>query len=185
MKFCAACGSSVERRVPAGDDRTRDVCVACGTVFYRNPKIVAGAIPLWGEQVLMCRRAIEPREGYWTLPAGFMELGESTAAAATRETLEEACAEIEIDALFAYIDIPRISQVYVIYRAHLAEPRFAPGRESHEVRLFDESAIPWREIAFPSIDLALRRFFADRAAGHYRLHTETIERSLGGAGKSA
>ncbi len=176
MRYCPRCAGAIERRVPPGDDRPREVCAGCGEVFYRNPKIVAGAIPEWRGRVLLCRRAIEPREGYWTLPAGYMELGETTAEAAARETREEACAEVEILGLFAYLDIPRVSQVYVMYRARLLAPEYRAGHESLEARLFAEPEIPWPQIAFPSIRLTLERYFADRAAGAFAVHSEVIRR---------
>ena len=176
MRYCPRCAAAIERRVPAGDDRAREVCSGCGEIYYRNPKIVAGAIPEWDGRVLLCRRAIEPREGYWTLPAGYMELGETTVEAAIRETREEACAEVEGLELFAYLDIPRVSQVYVMYRARLLAAEFRAGHESHEVRLFAEPEIPWQRLAFPSIHLTLKYYFADRAAGAYAVHSEVIER---------
>ena len=121
MKFCSQCAAPVTSRIPPGDDRPRHVCDSCGTIFYSNPKIVAGCIPVWQEQLLLCRRAIEPRSGLWTLPAGFMENGESTAQAALRETLEEANARVEMGKLFAYLNIPALNQVYVIFLARLLD----------------------------------------------------------------
>lgn len=179
MRFCSSCGAPIERKVPEGEDRSRDVCTACGEIFYRNPKVVAGAIPEWRGEILFCRRAIGPREGFWTLPAGFMEMRETTAAAAARETLEEANARIVDPALYCYFDIPRISQVYVMFRARLAEPRFSPGYESLETRLFEIAEIPWDELAFPAIELTLRRYVTDLEAGHFVVHNETIDRMPG------
>jgi ADP-ribose pyrophosphatase YjhB (NUDIX family) len=143
------------RRVPAGDTHERDVCDHCGFIAYENPKLVAGAVVGHEGHILLCRRAIEPRIGYWTLPAGYMELNETTAQAATREAREEACADIRIDALLAVYSIPRISQVQIIYRATLVDPSISAGDESLEVALFDWSDIPWSEIAFPSVHWAL------------------------------
>jgi len=176
MNFCSQCGSPVTSRVPPGDDRRRHVCDSCGTIFYSNPKIIAGCIPQWGEQVLLCRRAIEPRTGLWTLPAGFMENGESTAQAAARETLEEANARVEMGNLFAYLNIPAINQVYVIFLARLLDIDFSAGAESLEVRLFDEHEVPWEEIAFPSIERALRLYYQDRRRHSFGTHMADIER---------
>ena len=152
------------------------MCDACGTIFYSNPKIVAGCIPQWDQQLLLCRRAIEPRSGLWTLPAGFMENGESTAEAAARETLEEANARVEMGKLFAYLNIPSLSQVYVIFLARLMDLDFSAGAESLEVRLFHEHEIPWDEIAFPSIERALRLYFQDRSGEGFGTHMADIER---------
>jgi ADP-ribose pyrophosphatase YjhB (NUDIX family) len=171
LNFCSACGGLVAHRVPPGDSLPRGICDACGTIHYRNPRLVVGALPEWGDQVLLCKRAIEPRLGKWTLPAGFMENGESVAAAAARETREEACARIELGPMFTMISVPYISQVHVIYRARLLDLDFAPGEESLDVRLFREDEIPWDEIAFRTISQSLRHFFADRKAGHFGVHT--------------
>jgi len=176
MNFCSQCGSPVTSRIPPGDDRARYVCDSCGTIFYSNPKIVAGCIPQWDEQLLLCRRAIEPRRGLWTLPAGFMEDGESTAQAAARETLEEANARVEMGDLFAYLNIPALNQVYVIFLARLLDLDFSAGAESLEVRLFREHEIPWKEIAFPSIERALRLYFHDRGGDSFGMHMADIER---------
>ncbi len=144
--------------VPEGDNRERMVCPDCGFINYENPKIVVGAVCLWQERFLLCRRAINPRRGYWTLPAGFLELQESTPAGAMREAWEEAQARIAIDGLLAIYDIPRISQVQIIYRAHLETPDFAAGPESLEVKLFAWEEIPWEELAFPSVRWALDHY---------------------------
>ena len=176
MNYCSQCGSPVTSRIPPGDDRPRHMCDACGTIFYSNPKIVAGCIPQWGEQLLLCRRAIEPRSGLWTLPAGFMENGESTAEAAARETLEEANARVEMGPLFAYLNIPALSQVYVIFLARLMDLDFSAGAESLEVRLFHEHEIPWQELAFPSIERALRFYFEDRRGEGFGTHMADVER---------
>jgi ADP-ribose pyrophosphatase YjhB (NUDIX family) len=147
-------GPSV-RQIPEGDNRERMICADCGYILYDNPKIVVGAVVRWGEQVLLCRRAINPRRNFWTLPAGYLELHESTSAGAEREVWEEACARIQIEGLLAIYDIPRISQVQLIYRARLAEEKFAAGEESLEVALFGWDEIPWDELAFPSVRWAL------------------------------
>ena len=144
--------------IPEGDNRERMVCPDCGFINYENPKVVVGAVCLWQERFLLCRRAINPRRGYWTLPAGFLELNEATAAGAIREAWEEAQAKITIDGLLAIYDIPRISQVQLIYRAHLEAPEFAAGPESLEVKLFGWEEIPWEELAFPSVHWALHHY---------------------------
>jgi ADP-ribose pyrophosphatase YjhB (NUDIX family) len=153
--------------VPEGDNRERMVCPDCGFINYENPKIVVGAVCLWQEQFLLCRRAINPRRGYWTLPAGYLELNESTLAGAMREAWEEAEARITIDGLLAVYDIPRISQVQIIYRAHLNAPEFAAGAESLEVKLFAWDEIPWDELAFPSVRWALDHYRESTASGDF------------------
>lgn len=170
MKFCSQCGSTLAFRIPLGDTLARHVCDACHTIHYINPKIVVGAIPEWDDRILLCRRAIEPRHGYWTLPAGFMENRETTADAAVRETLEEACARIAVGDMFTLINVPHISQVHIVYRARLLDLDFAPGEESLEVALFAEQDIPWQEIAFRTITLSLEHYFADRRAGRFGFH---------------
>jgi ADP-ribose pyrophosphatase YjhB (NUDIX family) len=145
----------IVRRIPEGDDRERLTCPDCGYIAYENPHIVAGAVVSVGEQILLCRRAIEPRKGFWTLPAGFLELHETPEEGAAREAWEEARARIAIDALLGVYSVPRISQVQLIYRATLAEPGFAAGPESLEVALFDWDEIPWADLAFPSVRWAL------------------------------
>lgn len=178
MKFCSVCGHEVIARIPQGDNRERFVCDHCGTIHYQNPRNVVGTVPVWGEQVLLCRRAIEPRYGFWTLPAGFMEMGETTAEAAARETLEEAGARVEVQNLFTLLNVPHVHQVHLFYLARLVDPAYEAGEESLEVKLFDEADIPWDEIAFPTVSQTLRFFFADRAAGDYGVHTGDIFRSL-------
>ncbi|PRF92392.1 NUDIX domain-containing protein [Burkholderia multivorans] len=178
MKFCSVCGHEVIARIPQGDNRERFVCDHCGTIHYQNPRNVVGTVPVWGEQVLLCRRAIEPRYGFWTLPAGFMEMGETTAEAAARETLEEAGARVEVQNLFTLLNVPHVHQVHLFYLARLVDPEFEAGEESLEVKLFDEADIPWDEIAFPTVSQTLRFFFADRATGDYGVHTGDIFRSL-------
>lgn len=174
MKYCSNCGATVAFRVPPGDSLPRHVCDQCGSIHYVNPKMVVGAIPEWEDRILLCRRAIEPRLGLWTLPAGFMENEETTAEAAARETLEEACARIEVGDLFTLIDVPQISQVHMLYRARLLDLDFRPGVESLEVALFAEDEIPWQEIAFRSVALTLRHYFEDRRHGGWRFHTGQV-----------
>lgn len=171
MKFCSQCGHAVVQRIPDGDSRLRYVCEHCQTIHYQNPNIVAGCLPVWGDQVLLCRRAIEPRSGFWTLPAGFMENGETVQQAAQRESIEEACATLHGLQLYMLIDVPHINQVHVFYRAALATLDFAPGIESLEVRLFDEGDVPWSELAFATVRRTLECFFADRQRQAFPIHT--------------
>lgn len=174
MKFCSFCGAGVELRVPEGDNLPRYVCEACQTIHYQNPKIVTGCIPEWEDQILLCKRAIEPRIGLWTLPAGFMENRETTLQAAMRETREEANAEVEITELYALFNIPHISQVYLIFRARLLNLEFSPGAESLDVQLFREDQIPWEELAFPVVAETLKRYFNDRNKDDYQLQVGDI-----------
>ena len=178
MKFCSTCGQPVELRVPPGDNLPRAVCTVCGTVHYKNPLVVVGCVPEWQGRILLCRRAIEPRLGFWTIPAGFLENGESLSAAAAREALEEACAHVEIGSLLAVVNVLHAHQVHVMFRARLRDGVFAAGSESLEVALYEESEIPWAEIAFPSGTYALRRFLDDRRQGREGLHMTDIERAL-------
>jgi ADP-ribose pyrophosphatase YjhB (NUDIX family) len=175
MKFCSNCGAGVSRRVPPGDSLPRTVCDACGSIHYVNPKMVLGTIPAWEDRVLLCRRAIEPRYGYWTLPAGFMEVGETAGEAAARETLEEAGARIELQAPFSMISVPYVNQVHVFYRARLLDLEFKPGVESLEVALFEEAKLPWKDIAFRTVGLTLKHWFADRTRDAFGFHAEDIK----------
>lgn len=165
-------GPSV-RKVPQGDDRERLVCPDCGYIQYDNPKIIVGAIFEWGNKVLLCKRAIAPREGYWTFPAGFMELNETVAEGAKREVWEEAKAQVEIKDLFGIYNIPHIGQVYMLYRAEMLSPEFAPGPESSDVRLFDWPDVPWKELAFPSIKWAMKEYLEikNQPAGSVRTNS--------------
>lgn len=177
MKFCSHCGSSqLDFRVPDGDTLTRYVCTACATIHYQNPKVVVGCLPEWGQQVLLCKRAIEPRLGLWTLPAGFLENGETLVAGALRETTEEAGARVDIGALYTMISLPHISQVYVMFRARLLDLDFAPGPESLEVSLFDEEDIPWDQLAFRTISRTLRNYYLDRKRGEFPVHVSALEK---------
>lgn len=168
MKFCSVCGAPVELRLPPDDNRTRHVCTACGEIHYQNPKLIVGAIPEWKDKILLCRRAIEPRHGLWTLPAGFMENGETTVEAAARETLEEANAQVDIGELYSMYNIPYINQVHLLFRARLLNLDFSPGVESLEVQLFAEEDIPWDTLAFRPVRFTLQHYFADRKAGSFR-----------------
>lgn len=171
MKFCSACGHPVEFRIPPGDQLPRHVCDHCGTIHYHNPRIIAGCVPEAADgRVLMCRRAIEPRLGYWTFPAGFLELGETSAQGAARETLEESQALVEIDDLFAVIAVPYVSQVYMLHRGRMLNDHHGVTHESSETRLMREDEIPWGEIAFPTVYHGLKFFFEDRARGVRDFH---------------
>jgi len=174
MNFCSNCGAKVVLRVPPGDSLPRHVCDSCATIHYRNPLMVVGTIPEWDGRILLCRRAIEPRMGFWTLPAGFMELGETTAQAALRETLEEARARVELGDVFSLLSVPHVNQVHLFYRARLVEHEFAAGEETLEARLFGESEIPWEAVAFRTVSTTLRRFFSDRKEGRFRMHAGEI-----------
>ncbi|HVT35131.1 MAG TPA: NUDIX hydrolase [Nevskiaceae bacterium] len=172
MKYCADCGQPVEVRQPPGDHLPRHMCPACGAIHYRNPKLIVGVVPEWQDgRVLMCRRAIEPRLGLWTFPAGFMELGETSAQGAAREAFEEAGAEVESGSLLCVINVPYVNQVYLIHRGKLLAEKFHPTPESSEVCLMREDEIPWDEIAFPTIYRGLKYFFEDRASGSQGVHT--------------
>ena len=174
INFCPSCGATVELRCPDDDNRPRHICVACGMIHYQNPKMVIGSIPEWEDKILLCRRAIEPRHGLWTLPGGFMENGETTAEAAIRETLEEANARIAIGDLYSMYSLSYIDQVHLLFRAELLDMNFAPGPESLEVRLFTEAEIPWNEIAFRPVKFSLEHYFADRREGQFCFHMGEI-----------
>ena len=175
IKHCKNCGVAVVYRVPDdGDTKPRAVCPACTTIHYENPLNVVGTVPYWEDKVLLCKRNIEPRWGKWTLPAGFMELGETTAQGAARETHEEAGAHIEMEGLFTIINVARVGQVHMFYRARLLSDQFAPGIETLEARLYAEHEIPWEELAFKTVHQTLEQFFADRRAGHFKIHDLNI-----------
>jgi ADP-ribose pyrophosphatase YjhB (NUDIX family) len=170
MKFCSQCGAPVERRVPSGEDRERFVCGTCGAIHYENPRMVVGCIVEEGDRVLLCKRAIEPRHGYWTVPAGFLELGESTVQGAVRETHEEAGARVQVIAPYVHFDVPHIGQAYVLYRARLLGPEMSAGTESLEVKLVTHAQIPWSELAFPVVRTGLELHREDSQRGQFRMH---------------
>ena len=178
MNYCSHCGAVVTLRIPPGDNLPRHICDACQTIHYQNPKMVVGCLPEWEDRILLCRRAIEPRYGLWTLPAGFMENGETTMQAAARETREEANAEVEIGNLYSLYSLPHINQVYMIFRSRLLNTDYSPGIESLETRLFSEGDMPWDTLAFPVVRQTLEDFFSDRRAGHYHLHQGVVAQSL-------
>ncbi|HEU0196587.1 MAG TPA: NUDIX hydrolase [Nevskiaceae bacterium] len=171
MKFCSQCGHPMQRRIPDGDHFEREVCDHCGYIQYYNPKVIVGCIPVWQQRIVMCRRSIEPRLGYWTFPAGFMELHETAAEGAAREAAEESGVPVTVDDLLAVIDLPHVGQIYMLYRGRAQSAAVHPTDETSEVRLMTEAEIPWDRIAFPTISHGLKFFFADRAAGHYSIHT--------------
>ena len=171
IQHCKACGASVRYRLPDdGDTKERAVCTACHTVHYENPLNVVGTVPVWGDKVLLCKRNIEPRFGKWTLPAGFMELGETVAQGAARETTEEAGAQFELLELFSMMNVVRVGQVHFFYRARLTSDTFNPGHETIEARLFAQHEIPWDEIAFRTVKETLQHYFADAQTQQFKLH---------------
>ena len=176
MNFCSNCAAPVSLKVPVGDTLPRYVCDACNTIHYQNPRMVVGCIPEWEDRILLCRRAIEPRYGLWTVPAGFMENGETTLQGAARETLEEANARVDVVQLYALYNIPHINQVYILFRARLLDTEFSAGAETLETQLFVEDEIPWEQLAFATVRNTLTHYFADRKKGEYKFHMGTIER---------
>ena len=179
MKFCSNCGHEVVVTIPPGDNLPRFVCEACGTIHYQNPRLVVGCVAEWQGRLLLCRRAIDPRKGFWTLPAGFMENGETTGQAAARETAEEALAEVEGLEPFALVNVPHVDQVHLMFRARLKDGKHAPGTESLETVLAEERDIPWGEIAFPSVRYTLERYLEDRRGGRFGFHITTWEKPAG------
>ena len=174
IKHCRACGSPVDYQQPPDDNRDRAMCPACGEIHYENPLNVVGTVPAWGDQVLLCLRNIEPRRGCWTLPAGFMELGESTAQGALRETEEEAGARVELQGLFTVFNVVRVGQVHLYYRARMLDTSLAPGPETIEARLFTEAEIPWEQLAFRTVRKTLEHYFSDLRAGHFAVHAGDV-----------
>jgi ADP-ribose pyrophosphatase YjhB (NUDIX family) len=178
MNYCNQCGAPVSLKVPEGDNLPRFVCGSCQSIHYVNPKIVVGCIPEWEDQILLCRRAIEPRTGFWTFPAGFMETGEHAEEAAVRETLEETQAEVDLTALYAVFSLPHVSQVYVVFRGQLRRPVFGTSFESLEVQLFRSDKIPWDSLAFPVIHETLVRYADDLRQGRFQVHVGVVSKKL-------
>ncbi len=174
IQHCRVCGAATRYQIPADDNRERAVCSACGEIHYENPINVVGTLPVWEDRVLLCRRAIEPRHGLWTLPAGFQELGESVAEGALRETDEEAGAQVELEGLFTVLNVVRAGQLHLFYRARMLDTRLAPGPETLQAQLFREHEIPWEQIAFRTVRQTLEHFFADRQRGSYAVHVGDI-----------
>jgi ADP-ribose pyrophosphatase YjhB (NUDIX family) len=173
MKYCTECGQTLEWKTPAGDNLERLVCTSCAAVHYQNPRIITGCVAQWQGRVLLCRRAIEPRTGSWTVPAGYMENGESMEQAALREAREETGADIRLDALYSVFDIQAINQVYIIYRGVMRSPHIAAGVECSEVRLFEPAEIPWNELFYPAMGEMLERYQSDLVRGRFTLYTGT------------
>ena len=168
MKFCSLCGSnSIDFKIPDGDNRPRHVCNNCQQIFYENPRVICGALPIWQDKILLCRRAIDPRRGFWTLPAGFMENGETTAQAAMRETLEEAQATLKIEDLYTIFNLPHISQVYFFYRGLVIDGKHNAGQESLETALVNPENIPWDDLAFPTIEQTLKLYLQDKPSQRF------------------
>ena len=176
MKFCTSCGSSVTLQIPVGDDRERFVCTVCELIHYTNPRVIVGCVPIFEGKVLLCKRAIEPRKNYWTLPAGFMENGETTPQGAARETWEEARGRVSNLDLYRVFDVPYINQVYMFYRCDLDNGEFGVGPESLETVLCEQQDIPWDEIAFPVVYETLKEYFVDAEAGRFPIRVSAIER---------
>jgi len=189
MNYCSHCGAPVVLRIPEGDTLPRHVCPSCGTVHYQNPKVVVGCLVEWNNRVLLCRRAIDPRRGYWTLPAGFLENRETTLQGAVRETLEEAQAQVTDAALFSLLNVSHINQIHIFYRARLVDGAFAAGHETLEADLFAEGDIRWQELAFPTVLFTLERYYQDRRNRRFGVHIEDISadawRKLGLTGGGA
>ena len=176
MKFCTSCGSTVTLRIPAGDDRERFICTSCEQIHYTNPRVIVGCVPVYEGRVLLCKGAIEPRKDYWTLPAGFMENGETTPEGAARETWEEARARVSNLQLYRVFDVPSISQVYMFYRCDLDDGVYGVGPESLETGLYSQADIPWDQIAFPVVHETLEQFFIDASRDHFPVRVSTVER---------
>ena len=178
MNYCTNCGGLLLLEVPAGDDRPRHCCRVCGLIHYRNPKMVVGCIPEWKDKILLCLRAIEPRAGLWTLPAGYLENHETVSEGARREVMEEACARVHDLQPYGLYNIPHISQVYFFFRAQLENSNFEPTHESRDVRLFEEKEIPWGQLAFPVVEKMLKRYFQDRRGESFPFHIDSITRKI-------
>ncbi len=174
VKFCCHCGAKTRQEIPEGDNRLRAVCSECEFIHYENPKIITGCLPIFEDKVLLCKRAIEPRLGFWTLPAGFMENGETLQEGAQRESWEEACANLEKLELYTVFNLPSINQVYMLFKAELLDGAHAPGEESSDTELYLEENIPWEDLAFPTIKKTLQHYFEDRKTGHFPLRIEDL-----------
>lgn len=175
IRYCLLCGATANFAIPSGDALPRHICTACGYIHYENPRIVVGCVAVWEEKILLCRRAIEPRLGYWTLPAGFMENNETASQGAFRETLEESGAHVIVDAPFCMVSIAHINQVHLFYRGRLSSPAFAAGEESLEVALLNADAIPWGDLAFRSVSICLKHYLSDRSKNSFGFHEENLE----------
>lgn len=170
INYCTQCANPLARIIPPDDNRVRDVCLQCGSVHYQNPRNVVGVVPIWGDKILLCKRAIEPRYNTWTLPAGFMELKESTAEGAMREADEEAGAHLELGELFTVIDVPEAGQVHLYYLATVTSPELNPGPESLDAKFFALDEIPWDNLSFKTVSTTIEHYLADRQKGHFSVH---------------
>ncbi len=176
MNFCSDCGSKLEKRIPEGDNLERDCCTQCDAIHYSNPKVIVGTVPVKDNKILLCKRAIQPRYGLWTLPAGFLENGETIEEGAFRETKEETNTEVRMGNLYAIFNIPQINQVYMLYLAEVINENYSSTTESLAVEFFGENDIPWEELAFPFVPTTLKKYFKDSKKGEYLLTTQIIER---------
>ena len=174
MKYCSQCGHTITMKIPEGDDRERHCCDNCGYIHYFNPRVIVTCLPRWENKIMLCRRGIEPRLGFWTIPGGFMELDETTEQGAVRETWEETKAKVNIDRLFGVYNMPQINQVYFVYLASLTEPKFELTPESTEIRFFEASEIPWDDIAFRVIEKSLRQYVNDEKIGEHGVHHDVV-----------
>ena len=174
MNYCSICSGKVILKVPEGDNRERYVCTNCGAIHYSNPNVVVGTLPTFEDKILLCKRAIEPRKGLWTLPAGFLEMGETLQEGALRETKEETNSTVKIDDIYFMFDIPQIGQFYVLYKASIEENSYSPTTESLEVELFSYDEIPWDELAFPFVPIALEQFYEDLNEGYFPLRIREL-----------
>ena len=175
VNYCSHCGAEVRQEIPAGDNRLRDVCTECGMIHYQNPRVVAGCLPVYDNKILLCRRAIEPRKGLWTLPGGFLELGETIEQGAVRETFEEAGADVRVTQLYTLFNVLHVGQLSLFFLAEMDSPVFSVGEESLDVQLFEEQDIPWDELAFTTIRLTLEYFFSDRGQGEFIQRIQDID----------
>lgn len=175
QSFCSECGHQLIQSTPPDDNRIRDICTNCGAIHYQNPRNVVGIVPIWNDEVLLCRRAIEPRKGYWTLPAGFMELGETTAQGAARENQEESGVNVEMQSLFTVIDVPSVNQVHLYYLAKVLDQQLNPGPETIEAQFFKLDAIPWQELSFRTVSTTLQHYINDRQANSFKVHQYSID----------
>ena len=178
MNYCSHCSGRISQRTPPNDNRSRFVCDSCGAIHYENPKLVVGCFPEWHDQLLLCLRNIEPRRNRWTLPAGYLENGETVLAGAQRETFEETRARVEQLKPYLLLDLPHINQIYLLFRGKLCRPEFAPTSESLEVRLFSSDEIPWNAIAFPVIEQALKHYFHDKQTGKFPFKNIVADQNL-------
>jgi len=174
MNFCNICGEKLNFIIPVNDDRERFICEDCGHIHYQNPRIIVYTLPIYEDKVLMCKRAIEPRYGLWTLPGGFMENDETTHEGAIRETQEEACAKVELIDIYSLYNLPKINQVHLFFRAILLDLNYAAGAESLEVNLFSEDEIPWKQIAFTPVEETLKHYFNDRTLNVFPMHCAEV-----------